>query len=268
MSEINSSLYVEKTHYSGFGLPKTVSGSWQMFYMENGVTDITIDSHVYHIESGMMAFVSPDEFVYTYDNKFKIISAVFEVTGNNIFGSSHKIVRINENQTHLLKLLLNSTEKDDIEKQTANTAIQLLMLMSAKAEGISPLSKKRDASVFKKSAEILNSNIKSQISVTDLANKLDISLSHLKRIFANYTALGVHEYHLFLKIREAKKLLSDGVSVTSTAELTGFSNQAYFSSAFKRITGLSPKTFSVKRPTGKIGNSSDSKPKDLPSYLL
>ncbi len=270
MSEISSVLSVKRTLYSGYSMPKTVSDYWQMVYVENGIADITISDCVYHTESGMMAFIAPNEFVYAnaYNNS-RLISVIFEASGEDILGSSHKITKADEKEAFLINELMNANETDgEIETQRVNTLIQLLMLMSAKAEGISPLSKKRDASIFSKSAEILNRNISSQISVTDLAEKLGISLSHLKRIYASHTAIGVHEYHLFLKIKEAKRLLSKGATVTSTAELTGFSNQAYFSAAFKRITGVSPKTFSIKRPSEQINNQAAFKPKDLPSYLL
>ena len=46
-----------------------------------------------------------------------------------------------------------------------------------------------------------------------------------------------------LKIEYAKELLSAGHSVTQTAALAGFANQAYFSAAFKRITGRLPKEY-------------------------
>ena len=85
--------------------------------------------------------------------------------------------------------------------------------------------------------------IDSNVSVSDLADRLNISISNLKRLFAKYTNIGVHEYYTFLKIAQAKELLRQGKTVTDTAELTGFANQAYFSAAFKRITGKTPKEY-------------------------
>ena len=59
--------------------------------------------------------------------------------------------------------------------------------------------------------------------------------------------MGVHEYFTLLKITNAKSLLKSGESVTKTAEICGFANQAYFSAAFKRVTGLSPKEYAPQR---------------------
>lgn len=65
-------------------------------------------------------------------------------------------------------------------------------------------------------------------------------MGHLKRIFKEYALTGIHEYFLAIKIGKAKVLLSQGETVNKVAEAIGFYNPNYFSSSFKRITGVTP----------------------------
>ena len=44
---------------------------------------------------------------------------------------------------------------------------------------------------------------------------------------------------------EAKQMLSEGEPVTTVADSLGFSSQNYFSTAFKRKTGVSPSEYKV-----------------------
>ena len=104
-----------------------------------------------------------------------------------------------------------------------------------------------------------------------LAEVLGVSLSKLKRVFSQYSLIGVHEYFLGLRVSYAKQLLSQGESVTRVSELAGFNNQNYFSSSFKRVTGISPKDYisvpkkkTVLQPVKKNLKQD----RELPSYLL
>ncbi len=155
----------------------------------------------------------------------------------------------------------------------------LIMEVEANSKKIPPV-QSRDALLFGEAVKEMETCVNGRLSIGDLADKLEISLSHLKRIFALFTNSGVHEYFMEIKIKEAKKLLKSGVSVTKTAEITGFNNQNYFSAAFKRISGISPKEYSVRRnvnhdkPAVRTKNretpavSKKTDMREMPSYLL
>jgi AraC-like DNA-binding protein len=147
--------------------------------------------------------------------------------------------------------------------------LELFLLLCCGKENIAT-SNQKNARLFTLAAEILKENIKLNISVNELADRLDISLSNLKRVFISLAGVGTHEYYNFLKIAKAKELLKQGKSVTETAELTGFANQAYFSAAFKRVTGKTPKEYSLIKPKNDkpIAKKTNNKKGDMPSYLL
>ena len=54
------------------------------------------------------------------------------------------------------------------------------------------------------------------------------------------------EYINQLKIREARKLLREGHSITETAMELGFSSSSYFAVLFKKITLYTPQEYRKK----------------------
>jgi AraC-like DNA-binding protein len=154
---------------------------------------------------------------------------------------------------------------------------QALLLCCTPENKQEPSAASRDGALFSRAVAYLKDRAAEQVSVNELAEYLEISLSHLKRIFARFAGKGAKEYFNDLKMEYAKELLVAGRSVTQTAEEAGFANQAYFSAAFKKTVGQSPKQFSMQyAQTGapvspKAPKKKKQQPqnkRDLPSYLL
>lgn len=248
--------------------------NWEMICVTKGELTVTCGNRVYKLSSGNVAFFSPQSFHYIIENqKSEYFSLIFTTEGEIISQLADTAVEISADEMFLLEKinLLKNDKRDNLDEQLMHTMLEMFLLLCCKKQDALPSSKGKNEIIFSEATEILIKNIDSQISVTDLAERLNTSLSNLKRIFATYTGIGVHEYLNFLKIVKAKELLTSGETVTSTAELTGFANQAYFSAAFKRITGITPKEYALSKKSS-IPNKSTSqpktKPKDLPSYLL
>ena len=93
----------------------------------------------------------------------------------------------------------------------------------------------------------MNNNLGLNLSISDVAKHCCVSESSLKSVFLEFSQLGVHKYFFKLKINKAATLLKKGMTARAIAYELGFHSQEYFSTAFKRETGLSPRAYRSRK---------------------
>ena len=92
----------------------------------------------------------------------------------------------------------------------------------------------------------INSNLTADLSVEALCERFSLSRNMLYKISRSYFNMSIAKYVKSRRIIKAQELISEGVSVTHAAELTGFCEYGYFSRVFKEETGLTPVTYKSK----------------------
>jgi AraC-like DNA-binding protein len=85
-----------------------------------------------------------------------------------------------------------------------------------------------------------------KLSLEHLANRFYISKFHLCKIFKEATGFTLNEYIINRRIIRATELLRKDYLVAQVAEMTGFHDDSYFITTFKKIVGLSPKQYALK----------------------
>lgn len=79
------------------------------------------------------------------------------------------------------------------------------------------------------------------ITLAELSKKIYISRNHLSIIFKNMTGETFNNYLTRVRMEKARELLLErNVLVYEVAEKVGYKNVAYFSTVFKKITGMNP----------------------------
>jgi len=99
-----------------------------------------------------------------------------------------------------------------------------------------------------KALSYLRSNHQKSIGVPEIVAASGASRRTLEMSFREMLDCSIHEELRRLRIENAKHHLNKkSCSVTDIAERCGFSSVHYFSGAFKRETGISPKQYQKKR---------------------
>lgn len=91
--------------------------------------------------------------------------------------------------------------------------------------------------------EYINDNYSGSVSLAQCSEKLNLHRNYLCRLFKKNTGLTVVDYLNFVRICHAEELLKAGLSISETAEKTGFSSQAYFHKVFRKYLFLSPSEY-------------------------
>ena len=84
----------------------------------------------------------------------------------------------------------------------------------------------------------------SQLSLMQVCNHLSVSLSHFSTLFKEETGSTFIEFLTDVRMERAKELLlNTDQMLYAIAEQVGYDNPAYFTVAFKKQTGMSPREF-------------------------
>lgn len=89
--------------------------------------------------------------------------------------------------------------------------------------------------------EYINLNWQKNISVRELAERVNLSESRTSHLFKEAVDKSIHRYIGDIKISAAKELLTNTeLSVAEISSFVGFDDPLYFSRAFKSSVGVSP----------------------------
>ncbi|WP_437880052.1 AraC family transcriptional regulator [Pseudomonas sp. LRF_L74] len=101
----------------------------------------------------------------------------------------------------------------------------------------------RDSGVIRRLRDYLEAHCTEAISLEAMAAQMQRHPRHLIEAFRQAYGVPPHTYLLQRRIREAKRMLLKGQSLVDVALGLGFYDQAHFSGAFRRFTGVTPGRF-------------------------
>lgn len=147
---------------------------------------------------------------------------------------------------------LLSNALNSVYIREGRTKERTALLSNEQVEGILSTSS-REQEEFRgsiKASQITNYLMEHLNEMTDLdrmASDLSVSKSHLVRRAKELTGFTIQTLHEKLKIEQAKNLLQvESLKLGEIANRLGFQNQNYFSSVFKKNTGMSPRAWAKR----------------------
>jgi two-component system response regulator YesN len=93
--------------------------------------------------------------------------------------------------------------------------------------------------VMKKAMEYIDENYYKKISLEDIANYINLSKHYVSYLFKKETGINISSYINEIRIEKAKQMIVQReYKIKEIFEKIGFSDQQYFSKAFKKTTGM------------------------------
>ena len=256
-----------RRHYDkGHNFTGEMHDFWEVVYVIEGEVIISADENVHYFKSGDIIFHKPLEL-----HKFNVVGEggatllvfSFSMVGDVCKKMERKAYHLDKYRRSIMKSFIDFFEYSEnklLERNTPKISYDLLpyfadddvflqnvasficRIILSLEDGADTLVKTKtyETELFKQSLIIMNECIAEQLPVNKLADKLNISVSSLKRLFDKYAGMSVHKYFLNLKIKTATLMLKGGMSVNEVSDALGFSSQGYFSATYKRETGNNP----------------------------
>jgi two-component system response regulator YesN len=131
------------------------------------------------------------------------------------------------------------------ELRSICTIVQLRNWLTEKAGHICKSSGKKDSIRHKEAVDFMiryiHEHYAEDIRLSELAEKVFISRNYLSNIFRDATGETFNEYVTKVRIVKAKSMVKEGkFMVYEIAEKVGYKNVRYFSTLFKKHTGVNP----------------------------
>lgn len=146
-----------------------------------------------------------------------------------------------ENSQKLHIMLYQKETLDEIHEWFLQTFIKLHDCITKDSE----ISKYSD--IVKNAINFIRKNYEHDLSLSQVAEEINVSSVYLSKLFKKETKTGFNEYLCNLRLEKAKLLISEkNYSFKEISSMCGFNNYTYFFNVFKLRTGLTPKEFSQK----------------------
>jgi AraC family transcriptional regulator len=96
---------------------------------------------------------------------------------------------------------------------------------------------------LKQVIDYIHTNLHQNLSLTELAEQVQLSPRHFSLLFKQSTGHTPHQYVIHTRVNAAKKLLLTDRAIADIAQTVGFANQSHLNLHFKRLVGVTPKQF-------------------------
>ncbi|MBB3125350.1 two-component system response regulator YesN [Paenibacillus rhizosphaerae] len=104
--------------------------------------------------------------------------------------------------------------------------------------------KKEFKQVINSACDFIHSHYQDDLTLTQIAEYTNLSISHFGSLFKRYTGESLISYINQVRVEKAKELLrNSNDKIYIIAEEVGFSSQPYFIRVFRNITGMSPSEY-------------------------
>lgn len=219
-----------------------------------GEVSFTDDKHIFKLKSGQGFLIPPNvRAAYKADTNDPWKYCWIEFNGVKAKTILHQ-AGLDENSRIYQPLKLEANEKiyqqiyqitDDItgsEMKILSHMYQFfdqLIKHSAQSKEIyhSPIY----STYMRKAMNYIKHRFQENITIEDLAEFLHINTYHLNRLFKRELGLTPHQFLINYRLTYAKNLMTQNkIPLKEIALQSGFTNQYYFSTAFKKNTGVSP----------------------------
>lgn len=224
-----------------------------------GRAGVTAGKKVYLLSEGSLIIHAPNEFHKIWSDGEEVETVIFSFGSERFPPLENAVFRLSPEQVGELKNIFGAAEKafvldganvksvregrtNDASAVVKRLELFLLSVLSPETE-TAPQYRCRSAENYIRIVSLMERNLDKSLDAEKLAGLCNLSVSALEKTVHRYSGLGLMSFYNNLRMKRACELLKEGKSVKSVSLSLGYSCQNYFSSAFKKKTGMSPSEY-------------------------
>ncbi len=251
-----SSIYSIYEHKYGPG--HVFVGEYHPFYEINiileGTLGLTVDDKLYELNRGHGVIIPAGAFHKNWvigQSPVKFFVVSFDIATNGVILPDDAVYTITDNDLFFIEKVI-SEGMDWIQgksnplpyaPQIIKNCVECIVLTLLRQRTESSEYSSGSGEIFHKCMHYMNSNIKKNITVEELARFSNTSVANLKKIFKKYTGTGaIHHFNL-LKLEYSKELLKADLPISEIAHTLSYSSQNHYAQSFKKAFGITPSQF-------------------------
>lgn len=274
-TELKKSLVIDgiyTIHYFEYTKDFAYSGElhdfWEIVYADKKSVVITAGAKELTLEAGQMYIHKPNEFHKIRCDGTRAANSVilsFDCSSTELMSIAGMVINCSAEERKLMGLIISEAmnafstplgtpytrvlEKSDSGDFGCEQMIQLYMeqllirLIRGNKRRVAP---KNDSNttLLPKICDYLENNVDKHLSFSDIQKEFNISASVIKRLFKDNMNCGIMEHFSRLKIDAAKQMIRENeFNFTEISEKLGFNTPQYFTTVFRRISGMSPSEY-------------------------
>ena len=251
-----------------YNFPGEVHNCWEFLYVDRGSVVVTAGTNLYFMKSGELAFHLPGEFhSFQVMGEADIIVVSFYCSSQAMHRLEQKVLLLHRKEKEQLKLLVDEAQqvykhfendppyirmvnRDHApwsSDQMINSYLEQLFILICRRDdnirfsqrAVSANRTNQGPLLAQRAKDYLHEHFQDHITLDSLASELGASVSQIKRVFQDHVGRSMVNYLTDLRIGQAKRLIRDGnLNFTQVAEQVGYDSIYYFSSLFKKRTGM------------------------------
>ena len=274
-TELSKSLCVNgiyTIHYFEYTKDFAYSGEfhdfWEIVYADKKSVVITAGSKELTLQSGQMYIHKPNEFHKIRcdgANAANSIVISFDCSCPELMSAAGVVINCSANDKKLMGLIISEAmqafsnplgspyttvmEKSEESnfgcEQVISHSLELLLISLIRSNMLHRHTEEipKD-SLLIKICDFLENSVEQKLCFDDILKQFNTSASVIKRLFHSEMGCGVMEYFLRLKIDAAKRLIRENeYNFTEIALRLGFNNSQYFTTSFRRVSGMTPSEY-------------------------
>ncbi|MCR1951983.1 AraC family transcriptional regulator [Clostridium sp. DSM 100503] len=235
------------------------------FHLDDSIVDVNkwdliiINPNCLHTEKSSLSDSPLEYIVLGIDNLLLNLPESYSLTNNEQQINLYRIMNFSKDKELILShfnQLINEIENKEFNYEHVCKSILTLFIThiirsTASLQFIEESQDKLNLECIK-IKNYIDSHYAQNITLDFLSDLSYMNKYHLVHTFTKQIGISPINYVINKRIQEAKNLLATtGYSIRDIASIVGFGNSSYFSQMFKKVTGISPKSYRVENSKDK-----------------